>query len=67
MKNEVLDSLLTPKSVAVVGASTTPGKIGYSVIKNLIEGCYTGKIYPINPTAEEIHGIKCYSAIEKVP
>ncbi|HBA91444.1 MAG TPA: CoA-binding protein, partial [Anaerolineaceae bacterium] len=67
MKNEVLDSLLTPKSVAVVGASTTPGKIGYSVIKNLIEGGYTGKIYPINPTAEEIHGIKCYSAIEKVP
>ena len=67
MKNEVLDSLLTPKSVAVVGASATPGKIGYSVIKNLIEGGYTGKIYPINPTAEEIHGIKCYPAIEKVP
>lgn len=67
MKNEVLDSLLTPKSVAVVGASATPGKIGYSVIKNLIDGGYAGAIYPINPSATEILGIKCYSSVSSVP
>ncbi len=66
MKNEVLDSLLTPKSVAVVGASATPGKIGYSVMKNLIDGGYKGAIYPINPSAEEILGIKCYPSISDV-
>ncbi len=67
MKNEVLNSLLTPKSVAVVGASATPGKIGYSVMKNLIEGGYKGKIYPINPSGEDILGIKCYASITDVP
>jgi len=66
VKNEVLDSLLTPKSVAVVGASATPGKIGYSVMKNLIDGGYKGAIYPINPSAEEILGIKCYPSISDV-
>ncbi len=53
-----LDNLLQPKSVAIVGASTQPGKIGYTVIENLIKGEYKGKIYPINPTASEILGFK---------
>ncbi len=62
-----LDNLLQPKSVAIVGASTQPGKIGYTVIENLIKGDYKGKIYPINPTASEILGFKVYPNIAAVP
>jgi acetyltransferase len=62
-----LDNLLKPKSVAIVGASTQPGKIGYTVIENLIKGDYKGKIYPINPTASEILGLKVYPNVAAVP
>ena len=64
---EVLDGVLKPKSIAVVGASTKPGKIGYNVIENLLASKYEGKIYPINPTATEILGIKVYPSILDVP
>lgn len=64
---KVLNGLLRPKSIAVVGASTTPGKIGYTVLANLLESKYSGKIYPINPQATEILGIKCYASILDVP
>lgn len=67
MENEALNKLLTPKSVAVIGASATPGKIGWSVMKNLIDGGYTGPIYPINPTTSEILGIKAYPSVMDVP
>lgn len=67
MDKNVLDKMLRPKTVAVVGASATPGKIGYTVINNLIKGGYTGKIYPINPTCTEILGLKCYPSISEVP
>jgi len=56
-----------PRNVAVVGASREPGRVGYAVVKNLIDGGYTGKIYPINPRATEILGLKCYPDIRQVP
>ena len=62
-----LDKLLQPKSVAIVGASTQPGKIGYTVIENLIKGDYKGRIYPINPSATEILGLQVYPNIAAVP
>ena len=58
MDKELLDGLLKPKSIAVVGASGTPGKIGYTVVNNLINDGYKGPIYPVNPTATEILGLK---------
>jgi acetyl coenzyme A synthetase (ADP forming)-like protein len=64
---KVLNGLLRPKSIAVVGASTTPGKIGYTVLFNLLESKYSGKIYPINPQATEILGLKCYASVLDVP
>lgn len=67
MNQEVLNGLIRPKSVAIIGASATPGKIGHTVVKNLIEGGYTGGIYPINPEAEEILGKKVYKSIKDVP
>jgi acetyltransferase len=66
-QNTALNHLLRPTSVAVVGASAQPGKIGYTVIENLIKGGYRGKIYPINPTATEILGLSVYKTIAEVP
>lgn len=67
MKRDALDGLLKPQTIAVVGASSTPGKIGYSVLQKLIESKYEGKIYPINPSASEILGLKVYPTISDVP
>lgn len=67
MNHEALEGLLRPKSIAVVGASTTPGKIGYTILEKLLQGGYEGKIYPINPQAEEILGLKVYHSIDQVP
>ncbi len=67
MNNPALDAVLCPKSVAIVGASPTPGKIGYTVVHNLIKDGYTGKIFPINPKAPEILGLKAYASVLDVP
>ena len=61
-----LDPFFFPKSIAVVGASTTPGKGGYRMVDNLIRG-YDGAIYPINPSAQEILGLKAYPSVSAVP
>lgn len=58
---------MRPSSVAVVGASNQPGKIGHSVIKNLIDGGYQGKLYPINNKSPEILGLKAYPSVLDVP
>ncbi len=54
-------------SVAVVGASRTPGKISNAIIKNLIASGYQGKIYPINPKEKEIEGLQAYPSVALVP
>ncbi|HEX5165718.1 MAG TPA: acetate--CoA ligase family protein [Thermomicrobiales bacterium] len=59
--------IMQPKSIAVVGASPEDGKIGNSVMKNLINGGYGGEIYPIHPRAEEILGRTCYKSVLDVP
>jgi acetate---CoA ligase (ADP-forming) len=56
----MLSSLLYPESVAVFGASRTPGKVGYEVVANLKEGGFAGTIVPVNPTADDILGLPCY-------
>lgn len=66
MDRTALNGLLRPKSIAVVGASATPGKIGFTVIDNLIKSGYEGAIYPINPTAPEILGLKAYPNVQNV-
>lgn len=64
-----LDTFFHPKSVAVIGASTNPEKLGYAVVKNLLDGGYSsiGAVYPINPTAPEILGFKAYPSVLEVP
>jgi acetyl coenzyme A synthetase (ADP forming)-like protein len=61
-----LESLFRPSSVAVIGASAQPQKVGYAVLNNLKEAGYEGKIYPINLREKEILGYKCYKKIGEV-
>ncbi len=62
-----MNRIMKPKSVAVIGASAETGKIGNSVMKNLINGGYKGEIYPIHPKADEIMGKKVYKSVKDVP
>jgi len=62
-----MNRIMQPKSVAVIGASNEAGKIGNSVMKNLINGGYKGKIYPIHPSADEIMGHKAFKSVKDVP
>jgi acetyl coenzyme A synthetase (ADP forming)-like protein len=63
----LLTGTLKPKSLAVVGASSNPDKIGYKVLDRLIESGYEGGIYPINPKDPEILGHKAYASVKDVP
>jgi len=63
----MLESLFRPKSVAVIGASTKEFSIGNRVIRNLVDFDFKGPIYPINPKADEVRGIKAYKSIMDVP
>src|SRR5215207_6960936 len=61
-----MNRIMKPKTLAVIGASAEDGKIGNSVMKNLINGGYKGQIYPIHPKAEEILGYKAYKSVKDV-
>ena len=62
-----LDSLLKPKSVAVIGASRREGSIGNKIFDNLLEGPFQGPVFPVNPLADEISTVKAYPTILNVP
>ncbi|MEM5814389.1 MAG: CoA-binding protein [Candidatus Aenigmatarchaeota archaeon] len=61
-----LDVLFAPASIALIGASRTPGKVGYSMLEN-IKKSFVGPIYPINPEATEIAGLNAFPSITEVP
>jgi acetyl coenzyme A synthetase (ADP forming)-like protein len=62
-----LEALLQPHSIAVIGASRREGSIGYMVVKGIIDSKFEGAIYPVNPKADEILGIKAYPTMESIP
>ncbi len=62
-----LDTFFKARSVALVGASATPGKIGNAVLDSLAKHEYKGKVYPINPTRDEIMGRKAYPSLTSIP
>jgi acetyltransferase len=65
-----LQEFFTPRSIAVIGASTNPEKLGYAVLENLVKGDYLTSerhVYPINPGADEILGLKAYPVVTDVP
>ena len=59
--------IMEPSAVAVIGASAEDGKIGNSVMRNLIDGGYEGDLYPVHPKADQILGHQCYPSIVDVP
>ncbi|HEX2903614.1 MAG TPA: GNAT family N-acetyltransferase, partial [Jatrophihabitans sp.] len=59
--------LLNPRSVAVIGASADPGKIGHLVLHNLVTAGFTGPIFPVNPNTTAVNGILAYPSIAEVP
>jgi acyl-CoA synthetase (NDP forming) len=62
-----MNRIMRPEAVAVIGASPEDGKIGNSVMKNLINGGYQGQIYPIHPKAPEILGKKAFKSVKEIP
>ncbi len=64
---EKLDAIFSPGSVAVVGASSTPGKVGHDIFANVLRGEYKGTLYPVNPKARSILSVRCYPSITDIP
>jgi len=62
-----LTAVFEPRSVAIIGASTTPGKAGFNILENLLRLGYKGTVYPVNPKAEEILGLKAYPVVDQIP
>ncbi|VVB75407.1 Acetate--CoA ligase [ADP-forming] I [uncultured archaeon] len=62
-----LELLFNPKSVAVIGASNTPGKVGYAIVRNLIEANFSGEIHPVNLNEPMIQGINAFPSVTKIP
>lgn len=58
-----LGNFFTPKSVAIIGASRNPSKIGHVIMKNMIDAGFKGKIFPVNPEAKEILGYRSYKSV----
>ncbi len=67
MQKEILDKIMKPKSIAVVGASTKEHTIGSDIMKRLQEYKFPGKIYPINPKGGIIEGLQAYTTVNEVP
>jgi len=62
-----MDRIFNPKTIAIIGASTKVNSIGNLVVQNLVDSKYAGQIFPINPTAPEVNGVKAYKTILDVP
>lgn len=62
-----MNRIMKPKAVAVIGASNEAGKIGNSVMKNLINGGYQGKIYPVTPKGGEVMGLQAFKSVKDIP
>ena len=59
-------NFFTPRSVAIVGASHTPGKVGYAILENM-KASFKGKIFPVNPDTSQILGLEVFPSITKIP
>ncbi|MDI9644273.1 MAG: CoA-binding protein [Candidatus Verstraetearchaeota archaeon] len=62
-----LASMFSPRSIAVIGASRNPRKIGYELVSNILAGGYEGKLYPVNPEGAEVMGLKSYVSVKAIP
>lgn len=62
-----LDAIFSPQSVAVLGASATPGKVGHDIFANILRGNFKGVLYPVNPAARSILSVRAYPSITEIP
>jgi len=62
-----LNAIFSPDSVAIIGASNTPGKVGHDIFANILSGHYKGTLYPVNPKAKSILSVKAYPSITEIP
>ncbi len=62
-----LDPFFRPRSVAVIGATETPGSVGRTVLANLLATSFGGVVHPVNPRRDTVLGLKAYPAIGDVP
>ncbi len=67
MPHSPLDRMFNPRSVAVIGASRTEGKIGNTLVRNIVTYGYEGAVYPINQNPGEVYGKKIYATVQDVP
>ena len=64
---EQLDYIFSPRSVAVVGASANPEKVGFMCVGNLLEAGFGGRVYPVNPGLSELFGLRVYPSVTAIP
>ena len=64
---EILQKIFNARSLALIGASADPDKLGYRIIETLQDGGYSGKIYPVNPKGGEVRGLKMYTSVRELP
>lgn len=62
-----LDSVLSPRSIAVIGASRSPSTIGHQILANLVRYGFTGAVFPVNPKASAIYAMKAWPDVESIP
>ncbi len=62
-----LDALFAPRGVAIVGASTDPASPGHQIVAQLQQTRYPGGVFPVNPRAGEVRGLRCYSTVLQIP
>jgi len=67
MPRNELDSIFHPETMAIIGASRNPGSVGHSLLANLIDSRFQGIVYPVNPQADGILGIKCFPDVMSIP
>lgn len=67
MHSPKMHDFFSPKKIAIVGASAQPGKVGYSILENILHAGYTGHLYPVNPKANEILGLPVTKHIQELP
>ena len=62
-----LDAIFSPQSLAVIGASKTPGKVGHDIFVNILKGGYQGTLYPVNPEAHSVFSVRAYPSMADIP
>ena len=63
----ITESFFEPQTLAVIGASSHPDKVGYAILANVLKSGYEGKVYPVNPKAHEIQGLQCFHDVHDIP